>query len=482
MIHFAILLLLLGSAAAESRPNLLLLLTDDQRWDTLRCMGNEEIHTPNLDALAAQGIRFENAFVVTSICAVSRGNILLGQYASFSGIDDFYTPIRDEQWAESYPGVLRKGGYHTGFIGKWGVGATKPEHIENVRPRFDSWAGFTDQGNFWHEEACSYVTENGHCDCPVPEGKMPHQPRLGHEGFKKPVHLTTRIIPDKADAFFASAADDRPFCLSISFKASHAPFQDWDEQFREDYRVNLSQRPTANLEEAMKQPRFLRESLEADFGLGVLENPAHLRSWMRHYYRQIAGIDQAVGKIVASLKQHGLDSNTVIVFTSDNGCFLGEHGFWGKWLMHEESIRVPFLVFDPRLPAEQRGQVRPQMALSIDIAPTLLEFAGLPIPRSPQGKSLVPLLTDPNSAWRADWFYEHHFSLPSPMQIEASEGVRTPRWKYIRYINQDPVFEQLFDLENDPYETKNLAGDPGHSQQLFLLRKRWEDWSRKIRD
>lgn len=485
MVRFTTLLFLLAAVsagfAADKRPNLLVLLTDDQRWDTLRCMGNEAIQTPNLDALAAEGTRFENAFVVTSICAVSRGNILLGQYASRSRIDDFHTPINDEQWRESYPGLLRSAGYRTGFIGKWGVGAIKPEHIEDVRPRFDSWAGFTDQGNFWHEESCQYVTANGHCDCPTPEGKEPYQPRLGHEGFEKPVHLTTQIIPDKADTFFAGHSGDRPFCLSISFKASHAPFQDWDEQFREDYRVNIPQRPTANLEEAMSQPKFLRESLEADFGLGVLENPGHLRSWMRHYYRQIAGIDQAVGKIRASLKTHGLDSNTIIVFTSDNGYFLGEHGFWGKWLMYEESIRVPFLIFDPRLPEENRGLVREQMALSIDIAPTLLDVAGLETSSQMQGQSLHPLLTNPAFPWRDDWFYEHHFSLSSPMRIEASEGVRNQRWKYIRYINQDPVYEQLFDLENDPYETKDLASDSSQAEQLDLLRKRWETLAKEAR-
>ncbi len=350
-----------------------------------------------------------------------------------------------------------------------------------MRPRFDDWAGFTDQGNFWHAADCDYVTQNLPCTCPTPEGMLPYQPRQGHEGISNPVHLTTEIFPQKIDTILQAQSPDQPFCLSVSFKAPHAPFQDWDERFAEDYRTDLPTRPTVSLEEAERQPQFLRESLEHEFGQRVVETPKELQTWMRHYYRLIAGIDLAVGEIVASLKTHGLDQNTIIIFTSDNGFLLGEHGLWGKWLMHEESIRVPMIIVDPRRP-QTRGQTSPRMALSLDLAPTILDLANLPIPEVMQGQSLVPLLDNPQAPFRSDWFYEHLFSPPEPRRIESTEGVRTDRWKYIRYIRQEPIQEQLFDLETDPYETQNLLGEPNHAKTLAALRQRWADLAKEIRE
>jgi len=173
-----------------------------------------------------------------------------------------------------------------------------------------------------------------------------------------------------------------------------------------------------------------------------------------------------------------LADNTAIIFTSDNGFFLGEHGLAGKWLMYEESIRTPLIINDPRLPKSLQGQRRKEMTLNIDIAPTILDLAGVEIPNVMQGKSLCPLLKNESTKWREDWFYQHYAYGGNPpktkVYIPQSEGVRSKRWKYIRYIDQKPPFEQLFDLENDPHETNNLANDQNYRSILDKMRDRWQ--------
>lgn len=166
--------------------------------------------------------------------------------------------------------------------------------------------------------------------------------------------------------------------------------------------------------------------------------------------------------------EHGADSNTIIVFTSDNGHFHGDHGFWGKWLPHEESIRVPLVVYDPRLPADTRGLTRSELVLNIDLAPTILSWAGLPVPTAMQGRSLMPLVEGRSVAWREDFY--HEFTWTADGRIVPSEGIRSARWKYNRYVSQSPVVEQLFDLQNDPGETADLSGRTEYSGVLDEMR------------
>jgi arylsulfatase A-like enzyme len=197
---------------------------------------------------------------------------------------------------------------------------------------------------------------------------------------------------------------------------------------------------------------------------------------MKDLYRLITGVDLAVGQIVAELKNLGLDDNTVIIYTADHGSFYGEHGFGGKWLMHEESIRTPMIVCDPRLPTARRGTTCDEMVLNLDVPATLLDLAGVPIPMHMQGRSLMPLVRGETPAWRSEWFYENHFRNAKEDPIAASEGIRTQNWKYIRYIDTDPMYEQLFDLRTDPREEKNLAADAAHRDRLISLRSRWDVW------
>jgi len=187
-----------------------------------------------------------------------------------------------------------------------------------------------------------------------------------------------------------------------------------------------------------------------------------------------------VGKIRAALKKLGFDDNTVVIFTSDNGKLFGDHGLAGKWLMYEESIRVPMVVCDPRLPTGRKGKRCEEMALTIDMAPTMLAMAGAPVPSAMQGRDLTPLLEGKKIPWREDWFYEHTFTLAKPL-IAKTVGVRTKRWKYTRYVCQDPPYEQFFDLKSLPIEEKNLVGVKEYGDILVSLRKRCDEYLRVLR-
>ncbi len=191
---------------------------------------------------------------------------------------------------------------------------------------------------------------------------------------------------------------------------------------------------------------------------------------VRGYYRMISGVDLVIGRIRAALKKRGLADNTIIIFTSDNGYFLGERGFADKWYIYEHSIRVPLLVFDPRAPKVDRGRVVEAMALNVDLGPTMLDLAGIEIPKLTQGRSLLPLLKGKTPAdWRTDFFYEHLFERKN---IPKSEGVRTERFTYVRWFEQKPVVEELYDHEADFDEMKNLIAEPKYAEVLEKLRKR----------
>ena len=471
------------------RPNIIFLLTDDQRWDALGCFGTSVIETPELDRLASEGVRFTNAFVTTSICAVSRASILSGQYARRHGIDDFSKMFSDEALSQTYPALFREHGYYTGFIGKWGVGANELKNLTKASTIFDYWAGASHQSNYWHERTCRYVTDNGIdgkannvCTCPADaRGVAGCEVRIGRANLRDPVHLTTDIIPQKVAQFLDARDTQKPFCLSISFKAPHGPTCDFPPTLRKLYADDLMTLPaTATLADADTLPVFLRASLESDRGRRWAMRRGRkqvLQENLRQYDRLITGVDRAVGRIRRLLAEHKLAENTVIVFTSDNGHFFGEHGLFGKWLMYEESIRVPLIIVDPRLPAHAVGRTCDAMALNIDFAPTMLDLAAIAVPQAMQGKSLVPLVHDPSAPLRDGWFYEHHFTLGAPRKIERSEGVRTARWKYIRYIDQRPICEQLFDLWSDPTERHDLAGDADYAHILDDLRGQWETFS-----
>ena len=424
-------------------PNLVFLLTDDHRWDALGCYGNPVLRTPAIDALAADGVRFANAFVTTSICCASRAAILTGQYNLRNGIHEFNVPFTKAQWAQTYPARLRDSGYHSGFIGKFGVGDGKPLPAAS----FDVWHGFDGQGR--------YETVSG-------------------------AHLTD-VMTDQAVGFLERAPTDRPFVLSVSYKAPH--HQDGDpRQYIPAVRhrtLYADQRiPPPPGQDFDRLPGILRESEGRARWRQRFDTPERHAESVRNYYRLIQGVDDSVARIRETLRDVGRDRDTVIVFTGDNGAFLGEHGLADKWYLYEESVRVPMIVHDPRLPEKARGTVPDQQVLNIDIAPTLLDYAGLRRPRTMQGRSLRPLVEGKRTRWRTDWYYEHRFRHPA---IPSSEGVRDQQWSYWRFLGHPEAGEFLFDHRADPFQTDNRAGDAKMRSQLERLRRRTDDFSRTLR-
>ncbi|HPA16783.1 MAG TPA: sulfatase [Verrucomicrobiae bacterium] len=432
-------------AVGATAPNIIFLLGDDHRWDALGCMGNKIIRTPNIDGLARDGVLFDNMFVTTAICAVSRASIFSGQYARRHGINDFVTPFTPEQWARTYPAVLRKAGYRTGFIGKFGVGDKSPE----PKDEFDYWRGFRGQGKYENTD------ENGNY-----------------------IHLT-QIMENQALEFLRGCERGKPFCLSVSFKAPHC--QDGDpRQFIYDRRdaglyadVTIPPPPVGEDKYFAMFPEFFRANNEARKRWEIrFSTPEKYQEMVKGYFRLITGLDRVVGAVRAELERRGVADNTVILYAGDNGFYLGEHGLAGKWYGHEESIRVPLVIYDPRLPATRRNQRLKPNALNTDIGPTILAMAGVPIPAEMQGRDLGPLLRGETPPWRTEFFYEHNVPIKT---LRQSEGVAGGRYKYLRYSEQEPPWEELYDLQADPHEVKNLAADPAHRELLEKMRARWAE-------
>ena len=456
-----LLLLAMPPLNGADRPNIIYLMTDDQRADALGCMGNQIIQTPHIDGLAEQGVMFKNAFVTTAICMTNRACVFTGQYAARHGIWSFNKDFTPTQLSHTYLAQLKTAGYRTGFIGKWGVG-----HPRQADAILDYNQGFPGQSQYFQ----------------------------GDVKRKQGQHLTAKM-GDQAIEFLKGCDDSTPFHLSISFKAAHV--QDsadiYSDQFPSDpafadlYQdITLPQPQTAAAEYFDRFPDFIKNSMNRDRWAIRFRSPAQFQRSVKDYYRLISGVDAVVGRIRAQLAQQGLAGNTIIIYTSDHGFFLGEYGFAGKWTPHEISIRIPLIVYDPRPDRMPRGSTRTEMALSIDMAPTLLSYAGIPAPASMQGADLRPLVEgNPPDDWRHDFFYEHWFTANG--LIVPSEGYRDQRWKYCRYLVPGEEaqgasrYEELYDLHTDPNETVNLAGSPQYQTQLDRVRNQWSRWRTAVR-
>ena len=424
------------------RPNLLVVVTDDQRFDQLSCEGHPVLQTPNMDRLAADGLRFANSFVTTSICAASRASLMTSRGEGSHGYT-FGTPAMGEQLAdETYFARLHDAGYSTGFVGKWGVRfdpGVMSEHLDTYQPL--------------------------------------SPPYLRARDGEHARHLTDRAA-DKAIGFIKQQEGDHPFCLTLSFNAPHAedsnpvqyiPPRDLAE-LHADAEVALPPLSESSVFEAL--PDFLRDSLNRERWGWRFDTREKQAKRTLDYWRMIAGVDRALGRVLDALDEQGLAQDTVVLFTSDNGYFLGERGFAGKWLIYEESVRVPLIIYDPRLPEGERGRVVEQMVLNVDLAPTLLALAGVEVPGVYEGQSLVPLFGQAPESWRSDFLYEHRMDHPS---IPKSEGVRGEHWIYARYYEQEPAYEQLFDLRSDPLQLTNLAADPAFEKVLIAQRARCDE-------
>ncbi len=488
-----------GAATSDGeRPNIIMILTDDQRWDTLGVAGNSVIQTPTLDKLAREGLYAPQARVTTSISYATRATVLTGQYAEEIGVSNFDNEV---DLNTTYPYYLRKAGYTTGFIGKWGNNDSNQAYMERSSDLFDFWGGAMNQTNYWHERNCPYVTFDGfnnkhgfNCTCPADiYGKAGDAIRIGKNNIVDPVHQDTYIIPKKAVEFLDGRDKEKPFCLQLSFKGPHGPMQDWDDAKYSDLYKNVAipMRDNVTLDAANNLPELLRNSACTDryhvgkiLGKDIVEYPGgELQEDLRDYYKLITGIDDTIAQLLDCLEQRDLLDNTVIIFMGDNGQYFCEHGFTGKWTMYEESIRVPFFMHDPR---NKVSATTDDFVLSIDVAPTILDLAGVDVPSAMDGKSLVDLYKNPKMDFRSECFLEHP-QLGGNLEYESSECFQDKEWKYFIFTNSDitedtPGREQLFYIPNDPYELNNLADNPDYAEVLAAYRTKYAKAAEALRE
>ena len=431
----------LASAATPSKPlNIVVLYADDWRHDTLGAAGHPVVKTPHLDRLAKEGMRFTHNCVTTAICGVSRATLLTGQWMSRHGNPAF--AMFTTPWAETYPGLLRRNGYHVGHIGKWHNG-TFPQD------KFDFGRAYS--GTHWIREA---------------------------DGTK--IHVTQKNENDALD-FLRTRPTDKPFVLTLAFFATHAEDQN-PLQFlpqpasMELYKDTVIPVPKTSSDEDFKRlpPFIANEQNEGRVRYHWrFDTPEKYQTMMKNYYRLATEVDATCGRVLATLRQQGLLESTLVIFTADNGYFHAEHGLADKWYPYEESIRTPLIVRDPRMPAALRGQTNDDFTLNVDLAPTFLAAAGIAAPARMQGRDLSALYLASNApAWRTEFFYEHA-TIKNIHFIPSSEALVRKEVKYLYW--PDFQHEELFDLTADRAETHNLAAAPNQAKTLASLRSRFAE-------
>jgi arylsulfatase len=439
-----LLLLLAPFAAAADKPmNILVLFADDWRHDTLGCAGNPVVKTPQLDKLATQGTRFTHSCVTTSICGVSRASLFTGQWMSRHGnkaMKPFNTP-----WEETYPGLLRANGYHVGHIGKWHNGDFPAKH-------FDFGRAYS--GRHWVKQ---------------PDGTQ--------------IHVTQKNENDALE-FLRTRPTDKPFCLTLAFFATHAEdhnplqFLPQPESMKLYEDITIPVPKTATEEALRKLPEFLsnKENESRNRWHWRFDTPEKYQTMMKNYYRLATEVDHTSGRVIAELEKLGLLDNTLVIFTGDNGYFHGEHQLADKWYPHEESIRVPLIIRDPRMAKSRIGKTSDVFALNVDLAPTFLAAAGIKAPATMQGRDLAPLyVSESDPVWRDEFFYEFA-TMSKASFIPASQALVRKDFKYIFW--PDFKREQLFDLKADPLEENDIIQDPAQKERIVAMRDRME----KLRD
>jgi arylsulfatase A-like enzyme len=428
-----------ADAITTDRINVVFLLADDLRWNSLGCMGNPVVITPNIDQLATDGIRFDNARVTTAICMVSRASILSGRTMSRHQVTKFGVPLSDQTLGETYAAVLRRSGYWTGFVGKYGVGQIRESDYD-----FSS----VYEGKHW---------------LPVGNGDS--------------IHVTVKNEQD-ALTFLKVRPKGKPFLLSVSFFATHAEdrhpdqyrYQPQSEKYYMNTVIPVSETAT---EEALKAlPPFIRD--EKNEGRNRwhwrYDSSEKYQRYMKAYYRMLTELDSAIGRIVAELKKQGVYENTLIIFMGDNGYFQSDHMLADKWYPYEEAIRVPLIVKDPRLPVRKRNTSNHEFVLNIDIAPTIIGAAGEQIPPRMQGQDFASLyLNREKPVWRKDFYYEHPV-VNNISFIPSSEAIITRRDKYIFW--PDYKYEEYFNLKKDPFEEQNSITKKKYQVRIRELKER----------
>ena len=402
----------------RKKPNIIFILTDDHRWDCLGVMGHPFLKTPNMDRLANEGLLFENAFVTTSLCSPSRASFLTGQYASVHGIRNNFSRW-DEKRNITFMEHLKAAGYETAFIGKWHMpGGGLPR-----LPGVDQFVSFTrkdGQGDYYN--------------CPI---------YVNHKLTPNRVPYITEELTEYA-LDFVSKDRESPFCLYLSHKAVH---HDWKppEHLAGKYNdVDLSfLAPESDKYNTWTKNSFLE---------GTMGN---MHAVYRRYSECLESVDEELGRLFAALEEAGEMDNTIIVYAGDNGYIWGEHRLYAKHYPYEESIRIPYIVRYPGLVSDP-GRRADQMVLNIDLAPTILDVAGIRIPDFMQGESFAPILRSANAKGRESFVYELFRDFPFGGRVPPNKSLRTNRYKYIEWeLCRTP---EIYDLVSDPREMTNLFG------------------------
>lgn len=448
-----------GVKKTIKRPNIVVIVSDDHRADLMSCAGNKYIKTPNLDKMASEGIRFKNAFACSGVCSPSRASILTGKYSHEAAAPRIVWTNNSFRMQENpFPARLHDTGYNSSHFGKWHLGAG-----DTAMDGYDHWAGFEWLGDFFDTK----LTING-------EEKQ-------FEGFSDDIisNLAAEYITEQAKT-------DQPFCTFVGLKAPHLHFK-YPERLEHAFDGIDIPKPDSYNEDYSKTGRldYVKNVIDIEKFAGGL--PLFGNSWetyIKSYYRSAQAIDDAVGNILSAIEEAGISEDTIVIYTSDQGYTLGEHGLTEKHFAYEEPMRVPMIVKYPKM--IKKGIERSEMALTIDIAPTLMDICNGAVPPDMSGLSWKPLLetsSDKMQDWREDFFFE---TVSPGNDIPGPVAVRTDRYKLITYpwINKEHL--ELFDLEKDPKEMKNLWKDPAYSSVLNDMLKRLDrlkketNWSKVI--
>jgi len=435
------------ATAAAERPNILYIMSDDHAAPAISAYGGflaEAAPTPHIDRLADEGMLFRNCFCTNSICTPSRAVIFTGKYSHVNGVYKF-TALDQSQ--PTLPKLMRAAGYHTALIGKY--------HLHSNPVGLDYWSVLPGQGRYHNPQFVEMGDEDS-------SGWVRDGKRTEHEGH------SSDVIADKALAYLKDVRPaDKPFMLCCQFKAPHDTWEyaeRYEELFSEE---EIPEPPTlfddyATRSDALKttlqyigsswgrHTNFVKQTEHLE---GSAKKKAQYQLYIKKYLRCVRGVDDNVGRILDYLDRSGLAENTVVVYTADQGFFLGEHGLYDKRFMYEEALRMPLLVRWPK--RIKPGSTADAMVLNLDFAPTLLEVAGAAVPADMQGRSFLPMLGgDVPQDWRTSFYYRYYFS---HFKTEPHYGVRTPTHKLIYFPRIDQW--ELFDLTKDPNELRNLYGE-----------------------
>jgi arylsulfatase A-like enzyme len=435
-------------SAPEKRPNLVFLYTEGHRADCLSLVGHPLLKTPNMDRIGSEGIRFPNAFCTNALCAPARASAMTGLWSRTTGALDnkgAHIPLPSD--IPVFTDYLRDAGYETCIVGK--------VHIRNgLRERYwDYYLGV-------NAPATNYYKPK------MAEGKNgkigPDQ--VWNEGYCDDF-VTDRVLE------WLKQPREKPFALLLWYQTPHAPF------FRARRHLDLYNgvkipKPATFDDDAKGYPGKPKPFRVADNKIGTVDTGDAARSLeeiAKDYYAGLVAIDENVGRIFKHLEDHKIMDETAIVQSADHGYFLGEWRLFDKRLMHEPSIRVPMMIRYPK--RIKAGLVKQQMVLDVDLAPTMLDLVGLPVPKHMQGKSMLKLVEEANPDWRTQWLYDY-YEFPGNENVAPHRGVRTETHKFIHWYTQSPEEFEMYDLANDPGENHNLYGNPAFAALQSDLRKR----------